>query len=193
MVGHRHARAGLLRTLSVIVALGGALTAPTIVAGGDPCFHAFDNRPAPSTGATSQVVLGDCVFTPTVNSVPVGTTVTWRNGSGQSHEVVGSNLTWGKHDKLLGPGDTIGWTFEKAGVYAYSCMLHPGMTGTIIVGGVTSADAGALTSDPSGSTGRADAGGGLGGFGGVAAAGSVLALVGLAVLGGRRGRTEARG
>ncbi|HEX4897721.1 MAG TPA: plastocyanin/azurin family copper-binding protein [Candidatus Limnocylindrales bacterium] len=43
-------------------------------------------------------------------------------------------MTWGAHEKLLQPGDTIGWTFETAGTYAYSCMIHPGMTGVIVVG-----------------------------------------------------------
>ena len=119
--------------------------APTVLAG-DPCFHTFDNRPAPTTGKSSQVVLGDCVFTPTVTQVAVGTTVTWKNASIQEHEVVGANVTWGAHKKLLFPGDSIGWTFDKPGVYSYSCMLHPGMTGTVIVGDASAAlasDAGA--------------------------------------------------
>jgi plastocyanin len=124
----------LVRLVPLAVVLGTLVVAPAIALAGDPCFHSFDNRPAPSSGSTNQVVLGDCVFTPTVNRVAVGTTVTWRNGSTQAHEVVGSNLTWGAHDKLLAPGDTIGWTFETAGTYAYTCMIHPGMSGAIIVG-----------------------------------------------------------
>ncbi|HEY7589960.1 MAG TPA: plastocyanin/azurin family copper-binding protein [Candidatus Limnocylindrales bacterium] len=118
----------------VLLALAALGTAPTALAG-DPCFHSMTNRPPTTTGATVDIAIGDCVFAPTVAFVPVGTTVTWRNTSGQGHEVVGSNLEWGAHDKVLAPGDSIGWSFEKAGVYAYSCMLHPGMTGTIVVGG----------------------------------------------------------
>jgi plastocyanin len=120
------ATSGLLATAVAVV--------PGVVLAGDPCFHEFDNRPAPSSGATSQVVLGDCVFTPTVTRVAVGTTVTWRNASSQEHEVVGANMTWGAHAKLLSPGDTIGWTFDRAGLYGYSCMIHPGMTGIVAVG-----------------------------------------------------------
>ncbi|HEX5590182.1 MAG TPA: plastocyanin/azurin family copper-binding protein [Candidatus Limnocylindrales bacterium] len=130
---------------------------PAVALAGDPCFHQFDNRPAPTTGESSRVILGDCVFTPTVNSVAVGTTVTWFNGSSQDHEVVGSNLTWGAHDKLLSPGDSIGWTFEAAGTYAYSCMIHPGMTGAIVVGTVAGiADAAAPVAESAAAVDTAD-------------------------------------
>ena len=127
------------RRLVTLIGIAGLLAAafaiaPAVTLAGDPCFHAFDNRPAPSTGSTSQITLGDCVFTPTVSRVQAGTLVTWRNASIQAHEVVGSNMTWGAHDKLLEPGDTIGWEFKTAGVYAYACMIHPGMTGVIVVG-----------------------------------------------------------
>jgi len=151
--------------ITVALAAAAIVAVPAVVLAGDPCFHEFDNRPAPSTGRTSQIVMGDCVFTPTVNSVPVGATVTWRNGSIQDHEVVGSNMTWGAHDKLLAPGDTIGWTFEKAGVFAYSCMIHPGMSGVVVVGDaseVAAADGGAAVVSAA-DAGSADEAGGNGG------------------------------
>ncbi|HEV8489383.1 MAG TPA: plastocyanin/azurin family copper-binding protein [Candidatus Limnocylindrales bacterium] len=125
----------LALSLTTLALLGSALIAAPAAVAGDPCFHSTSNRPATTTGATTSVAIGDCVFAPTVTVVPVGATVTWRNTSFQGHEVVGSNLEWGAHDKVLQPGDSIGWTFDKAGVFAYSCMLHPGMTGTIVVGG----------------------------------------------------------
>ena len=118
-----------------------ALTAPPAVLAGDPCFHSMA-RPAPTTGATIAIGIDDCVFLPTVTSVAVGATVEWTNRSSQAHEVVGANLTWGAHDKLLQPGDSIGWTFDKPGVYAYSCMLHPGMSGAIVVGSIASVSGG---------------------------------------------------
>jgi|SRR5215211_6847910 len=122
----------LLSTLGLLLA---GLAAPPAALAGDPCFHSMD-RPAPTTGSSAAIAIGDCVFVPTVTRVPVGTTVEWKNTSFQEHEVVGANLTWGAHEKLLQPGDTIGWTFDKAGVYAYSCMLHPGMSGAIVVGDI---------------------------------------------------------
>ena len=192
MVGHRHARAGLLRTLSVIAVLGGALAAPAIVAGGDPCFHDL-SRPAVTSGSLTTVSIAACTFEPGITRVPSGSTVTFRNASPQGHLVTGVNMKWGSEKAMLQPGASVSYRFASAGVFPYTCMLHPGMTGAVIVGDVRSADAGAVTSDPSGSTGRADAGGGLGGWGGVAAAGSLLALLGLAVLGLRRRLAEAHG
>jgi plastocyanin len=134
-----------LVSASFLVVLGWA-TAGSVLAG-DPCFHSTD-RPATSAGATVAVAIGDCVFTPTVTTVPVGTLVEWTNRSFQAHEIVGSNLTWGKHDKLLEPGDSIGWTFDKPGVYAYACMLHPGMSGVVVVGAADLALANDLETPP---------------------------------------------
>ena len=145
------ATAGLLATAFLVV--------PAIVVAGDPCWHTFDNRPAPTSGKTSQITLGDCVFTPTITQVPTGSTVTWRNSSMQEHEVVGSNMTWGAHDKLLSQGDTIGWTFETAGVYAYSCLLHPGMTGVVVVGDAAEAAAAAPVAATASSEDAADGSG----------------------------------
>ena len=127
----RRGTALLLVTLPFLLVLGWAAAGPALA--GDPCFHS-DARPATSSGSTVAIAIGDCVFSPTVTSVPIGATVTWTNRSFQSHEIVGSNLTWGAHEKLLDPNDSIGWTFDKAGVYAYTCMLHPGMSGAIVVG-----------------------------------------------------------
>jgi plastocyanin len=134
--------------IGTLTLLGAAFVLAPAVAAGDPCFHQMDNRPAASTGSTSQIAIGDCVFAPTVTRVATGTMVTWRNSSIQAHEVVGSNLAWGKHDKLLEPGDTIAWTFDKPGVYGYACMIHPGMTGVVVVGDAIPADAAAADAAP---------------------------------------------
>jgi plastocyanin len=124
-----------LVTLSLAIAgfaLAG-LVSPRVTVAGDPCFHSMD-RPPVSAGSTDHIAIADCTFGPTITYVDVGSQVVWRNASSQEHEVVGSNLTWGAHDKLLQPGDSIGWSFDAAGVYPYSCMIHPGMTGAIVVG-----------------------------------------------------------
>ena len=195
MVGPRRRGARSLRIISALCLALAGLIIPTAARAGDPCFHEFDNRPPTTSGSTSQVGIADCVFVPTVARIPVGTTVTWKNGSFQPHEVVGSNLTWGAHDKLLQPGDTIGWTFDTPGVYAYSCMIHPGMTGAIVVGDAASADAAGGTSGAGTVTESAaddSGGGGLGIVTPLAVGGSLIAIAGLGFLVLRRRSAESR-
>jgi plastocyanin len=128
----------MLRRLSIGLTLAALLTAPAgsspaAVWAGDSCFHDM-SRPPVTDDAATTVAIGDCSFHPTIDRVAAGTEVTFINRSGQAHEVVGANLTWGAHGKLLEPGDGIGWTFDEPGVYPYTCMIHPGMTGAIVVG-----------------------------------------------------------
>jgi plastocyanin len=186
----RRRTAASLLSLPFLLALGWA-TAGSALAG-DPCFHS-DARPAVSTGSTVQITLGDCVFTPTVTTVPVGATVTWTNRSFQPHEIVGSNLTWGAHEKLLeAEGGSIGWTFDKPGVYAYTCMLHPGMSGAIVVRSDLdlASDAQAASATEPGPTGD----GGIGLVPALAAGGIGLVLglvIGGALIGRRRNEPAA--
>jgi plastocyanin len=99
------------------------------------------SRPPVSDGSASVVKMDACAFFPTVAHVPVGTEVQFINADTVGHEVVGANLTWGHHDKILENGDRLGVSFAKAGIYPYACMIHPGMTGAIIVGDAVSAAA----------------------------------------------------
>jgi plastocyanin len=130
-----------MRALTVLAGLGlliGSLVFAAPVAAGDPCLHDMQ-RPSVSEGKSTVVKLDKCAFFPTVAHVPVGTEVQFLNADMVGHEVVGANLTWGHHDKILGTGDQLGVRFATAGIYPYACMIHPGMTGAIIVGDALSA------------------------------------------------------
>ncbi len=92
--------------------------------------------PAPSDGP-QRVAIDDFAFSPETLSVPAGTTVTWSNEDATSHTV-----TAGSEDEpdpqafdleVDEQGQTVAFTFEDAGTYAYYCELHPFMTGTIEV------------------------------------------------------------
>ena len=128
----------LLRSLLVPLTLAiglpvALLAAPAAALAGDPCYHDFD-LPAHSASASSSVQARPCAFTPTVAYVPVGTTVTFANESGQPHLITGANQEWGSRDEELAASGTVAYAFDKAGVYPYACALHRGMSGTIIVG-----------------------------------------------------------
>ena len=71
-------------------------------------------------------------FSPKTLTVPVGTTVTWKNTTQVAHTVTSDNGA--SFDSGIVPaGGTFTFTFTKAGSYAYHCDIHPYMKATIIV------------------------------------------------------------
>ncbi len=125
----------------VLIMLAGVFAVPVAQAG-DPCFHDL-TRPPVTEGSVTTVKIDTCVFLPTIARVPVGATVQFVNAGDMEHLVTGANLAWGiTGDKRIGRGDSFSAPFLKAGVYPYSCMIHPGMTGAIIVGSGAAFDGG---------------------------------------------------
>jgi plastocyanin len=113
----------------VALLLGGlwALGALPAQAGGGSCF-------APSTSQTDvRVNVSEVCFHPTVVYVKPGATVTWTNRDPMEHTVTGLGLRWGTAEPLR-DGQSVSATFGKAGVYPYSCVLHYGMVGAVVVG-----------------------------------------------------------
>src|SRR5215216_1737451 len=89
-------------------------------------------NPTPSTPvATNAVSVADNQFTPKDVQVNVGTTVTWTWVQG----AVDHNVTFGDGvaSANLKGGATYTRTFGTAGTFNYSCTLHSGMTGSVLV------------------------------------------------------------
>jgi plastocyanin len=171
--------AGVAARLAVALALAlGSLAAPAVVLGGDPCFH-DESRPALGSGTGTTVKLDTCAFFPAIARVVVGTTVTFLNGSELPHLVTGANLGWGSHTTNLAPGASIRYRFDEPGVFPFSCMLHPGMTGAIVVGDGAGPAAGGPVASSGGPPSGAAAGP-LAGVGAVVGAGGLIALAALA-------------
>lgn len=84
----------------------------------------------------NTVVIGAFVFEPRLLTVPVGTTVTWRNEHNLPHRVT-SGTPDKKDQKFDGElkekGGTFTFTFTEAGLYEYFCSIHPGMTASVDV------------------------------------------------------------
>lgn len=145
-------------TLSLVLPVA-LLAAPAVALAGDPCYHGFD-IPARSVSTSPEVKTLACAFAPTITYVPVGTTVTFANGTDWTHLVTGANQEWGSRDEELAPNATVSYTFDRAGVFPYACALHRGMVGAIVVGadsasglapqtgGAAPAAAAASTTDP---------------------------------------------
>ena len=86
-------------------------------------------------GTGTTVVLAQRCFGPTILRVAPGTRVTWVNEDFDLHNVTGFGYEWGT-DGDLRQGGRFATTFQSKGVYPYTCYLHPGMNGAVVVGNV---------------------------------------------------------
>ncbi len=129
---------------------------------GNPCFHDYE-IPALTSGTDTEIKLLPCAFAPTITTVPVGSTVRFFNGPSFSHLVTGAGQAWGSPDVEVPPGTSVAYTFDTAGIYPYACVLHPGMSGVIVVGDVASAIGGGTVAAGAAGAGRpATSGGSVG-------------------------------
>jgi plastocyanin len=142
----------MIRRLRALLAIGGlfglALALAPGVAAGDPCYHGYTIPPTTSE-ATATVNLEPCAFVPTAAHVAPGTTVTFDNVSEMPHLVMGANASWGDRDAELAPGTAQTARFDRPGIYPFSCALHRGMTGVIVVGEPDMSDASAAAASTS--------------------------------------------
>jgi plastocyanin/cytochrome c553 len=81
----------------------------------------------------ASVAMDGTTFVPGDITVTVGATVTWTNKDPFPHNV--SSTPGGFASKDLQPGEEWRFTPAKEGHFPYVCTLHPGMKGTLIVGG----------------------------------------------------------
>jgi plastocyanin len=123
-------RRPLAATLIAVSLALAAAVAPVVVQAGGGC-HADDGS-VYTEGPTTVVKMDVCSFAPTIARVPVGTAVRFLNSANIDHMVVGRSGTWASD--ILVPGSEYGATFKAAGTYPFSCPLHPGMVGAIVVG-----------------------------------------------------------
>jgi plastocyanin len=139
------ARLGVLLRLAFPVELALAFTAAIFLLG---FVTAMSAAPASSSARTQQAIVAPATASPTIGAtvtmgaqgasfvfapatltIRVGTTVTWKNTSTVPHTVVGSGFDSG----VLMAGQSFTHTFTRAGTFAYTCTIHPGMAATITV------------------------------------------------------------
>jgi plastocyanin len=118
-----------LALLPCILVLGWAAAGVALAGGG---CHGGEGA-IPSEGTATVVKIDGCTFAPTVTRVPIGAEVQFLNTSLTSHDVTGRAGSWGSGN--MPSGAAFAARFAVAGVYAYSCSLHPGMAGVVIAGG----------------------------------------------------------
>ena len=167
----------LIASIPLLMLLGFAAAGFATAGGG---CHGGEG--ATTTEASSSVVKIDgCTFAPTVTRVPVGTEVRFLNTSLAGHDIIGRNHEWGTD--LLAAGASYSQKFRAAGVYPYSCSLHPGMAGVVIAGSPDIGLAASVQAPPVEPVAPSDAGtsivpilaaGGLGLLAGALVAGSIV-------------------
>lgn len=118
----------------------------------EPNTTTDDAEPAvPAEPGPDEVITIGLRFTPQTITVPVGTTVTWRNAEGIGHTITSG--AWGDVNETTGlrgsqdadgmfrhalarageEGDTFSFTFTEPGEYPYFCEPHLTMNGSVIV------------------------------------------------------------
>jgi len=80
---------------------------------------------------TRDVTMPGKAYDPPHITVLTGTTVTWRNGDSGNHTVTADADAF--DSGYLAPGGSFSFTFAKQGHYAYHCVIHKFMKGTVDV------------------------------------------------------------
>jgi plastocyanin len=78
-----------------------------------------------------NVDVADNEFRPNPATVATGGTVTWKLVGAAAHTVTADDQSF--NSGLLKPGETFQHTFNTLGSFTYTCLVHPGMVGTIEV------------------------------------------------------------
>lgn len=91
--------------------------------------------PAPSTPPPppGDILMAGRVFRPVTVTIDAGTTVRWRNNDTREHTVTANDRSF--DSGIMPAGATFSRVFTRAGTFGYLCLIHPDMTGTIVVRG----------------------------------------------------------
>lgn len=90
--------------------------------------------PAKTQAATHVVTIQDNSFVPSSLTIAVGDTVEWRNDGISAHTTTRNVGPESWNSGTMMPGDSFSHTFSEPGTYIYECLIHFGMSGTIVVG-----------------------------------------------------------
>ena len=111
-----------------------SVTAGVIISALWACSSASTVGKAPIPVNANEVIITDYKFIPVTLTVSVGATVTWVNRDIAPHTATHRSFGEEAFDTgTLGHHAVYSHTFKTAGSYAYLCVLHQGMMGTIVV------------------------------------------------------------
>jgi plastocyanin len=97
------------------------------------CSKSNNSSSAPTTASVS---IKNMAFNPGSLSVTTGATVTWTNSDTTLHTVTADDGSFTSGNIAIGA--TYSRVFNTAGTFSYHCILHPEMTGKVVVTASTS-------------------------------------------------------
>ncbi len=109
----------------LLVATLFALTALAGCSGSDPVSS------NPSGDQNAYVSMKDFNFNPTTVNIQKGSVVQWNNTGAMPHTATANDGEFDSGNVVA--GGTFSHTFGAVGTFAYTCKIHPNMTGTIKV------------------------------------------------------------
>jgi plastocyanin len=126
------AAAAVVAAVLVLARGGDGPVVPAVVA---PATSTVARSACPASAAdgTTHVDIAGFAFCPAVVTVGVGTEVTWANTDLSPHTVTFDGPDDRSDSDVLSQGQSWSRIFDRAGTYQYSCRLHAGMTGTVVV------------------------------------------------------------
>lgn len=127
----------MLRRASQVVVVGFLLVLFVPNAGIAGGCHASSQMTTGRTGGNATIDIANCSYSPAILYVEPGAEVTWVNQDPVPHTVTGMGLSLGGEKYIELGEQTESFRFNEAGVYPYYCILHPGMTGAVVVGDVS--------------------------------------------------------
>jgi len=120
--------------LSVILLVSIGIISSTPFAFADHMIAIVQNAPGSSVPGCEQT--NEC-FIPNTVTIDVGSTVTWINDDTAAHTSTSGTSAGGPDGNwdsgLVIAGSSFSNTFDQAGDYPYTCMVHPWMAGIVIV------------------------------------------------------------
>ena len=91
-------------------------------------------NPTPNPpSSTASVTLGAASFSPSSVTIARNGTVTWNNTSGVTHNVTFAGATGAPSNIGDHSSGSNARSFGMAGTFNYSCTLHGGMNGSVVV------------------------------------------------------------
>ena len=101
------------------------------------CHKSNNSSNAPSVASVS---IKNMAFNPGSVSVTTGATITWMNSDTTIHTVTADDGSFNSGN--IAVGATYTKVFSTTGIFSYHCILHPEMTGKVVVIAKTSGGGG---------------------------------------------------